>query len=195
MPARPRLVIWTLIASYAGFFSFVCINKYRQYLYTDFDLAIFAQALDGMLRGTWFSSIRGMPWLGDHTSLNLFLLLPLYAVFRHPITLLVVQSAALALGGVAVARLARREGLGEWAAVTCVALYLFYPALAYTNLYEFHPETLATAPLLFAFDSLRSGRTRPLLLWSGLALIAKEDVALSIGGLALYAVLARSVPN
>jgi hypothetical protein len=66
-----------IVAAFAALFALAyggaCLAKYHNYLYGDFDLAIFAQATDGILRGTWFSSIRGMPWLGDHASLILFL--------------------------------------------------------------------------------------------------------------------------
>src|SRR6185503_19740316 len=95
--APHRLALAVLIAAYAVTFSILCWIRWRHYLYTDFDLAIFAQAVDGILRGTLYSSILGMPWLGDHSSLILFVLAPIYAVVRHPMTLLAVQSAALAL--------------------------------------------------------------------------------------------------
>ncbi|MBI5708837.1 MAG: DUF2079 domain-containing protein [Candidatus Eisenbacteria bacterium] len=188
---RSRAILWAMIALYAAAFSAVCAIKVRYYLYTDFDLAIFAQATDGILRGTTFSSIRGMNWLGDHSSLILFLVAPLYALFRHPLTLLVVQSAALALGALPVAWLARRE-LGSAAlALGFAALYLLDPAVGYTSLYEFHPEVLATPALLFAFFYLRAGRPGRMALAAGVALLCKEDVALVALMLALYALLQR----
>ena len=140
----------SLAALYTAVFSFVSILKYRDDLYDDFDLAIFVQALNGILRGTLFGSIRGMNWLGDHSSLILFLLAPLFALFRHPITLLVIQSAALGLGALPIFWLARRELQDSRAALACAALYLFHPALGYVNLYEFHPEALCVPLLLFA---------------------------------------------
>jgi hypothetical protein len=68
VPAGHRVVLWFLIAAYAVTFSVLCGIRWRSYLYTDFDLAIFSQAIDGILRGTLYSSIRGMSWLGDHSS-------------------------------------------------------------------------------------------------------------------------------
>jgi uncharacterized membrane protein len=83
--------------------------KFRHYLYTDFDLAIFAHAETGLRHGTLYESIGAMPWLGGHVALVLFLLAPLWLLAPHPLTLLAVQAAALALGAVPVHRLARRE--------------------------------------------------------------------------------------
>jgi uncharacterized membrane protein len=176
-----------MMAAYAAVFSLVCVVKYRYYLYQDFDLAIFAQAVDGILSGSTFTSIRGMNWLGDHASLILFLVAPLYAVVRHPLTLLILQTGVLALGALPVYLLARRE-LGDLRlAITFAALYLLYPALGYLNLFEFHPESLATTTLLFAFYFLRAGRAGPMFLFAGLSLLAREDVALVVAAMGLYA--------
>ena len=179
----------SLAALYTAVFSSASILKYRDYLYDDFDLAIFVQALSGILRGTLFSSIRGMSWLGDHSSLILFLLAPIFAVFRHPVTLLVIQSAALGLGALPVFWLARRELGDARTALACAALYLLHPALGYANLYEFHPEALSTPLLLFAFLFLRERRLGPMVLCTALALLGREDVALVVAALGLYAFL------
>src|SRR5207253_281314 len=85
---------------------------------------------------------HGMNWLGDHSSLILIPLAPLYALLRDARMLLILQSCALAAGAWPVYRLARRELAREWAAACCAALYLLFPALQYSNLFEFHPETL-----------------------------------------------------
>jgi uncharacterized membrane protein len=183
-----NVLVVAMIAAYVALFTVISVVKYRYYLYRDFDLAIFAQATDGILRGTWFSSIRGMHWLGDHSSLVLFVLAPLYAVFRHPLTLLVVQTVVLALGALAVRRLARRElGSDLWGA-TYAALYLMFPAIGYTNLFGFHPETLATTALLFAWTFLREERGRRAVLFAALALLCKEDVAIVVLMMALVSV-------
>jgi len=198
-PGAPERQSWiavhgtTLVCAmallYAAAYSTLSILKYRYYLYDVFDLAIFVQAMNGMLRGSLFSSLRGMDWLGDHSSLILFLLAPLYAIFRHPFTLLVVQSAALGLGALPVFWLARR-GLGDAAAALAfAALYLLYPAVGYANLYEFHPEALCVPLLLFAFHYLLAGRLAPMLLSAGLALLGREDAGLVVCAMGVYALL------
>lgn len=194
-PARPpradTLVVGLFALIYAIAHGAACLIKYRNYLYCDFDLAIFAQATDGILRGTLFISIRGMPWLGDHASLILFVVAPLYALCRDPRTLLVLQTVAMAAGAFAVHRLAFAAIGRRGDALVFAGLYLLYPALGYANLFEFHPETLAIAPLLFAFAFAGEGRLRAALIASGLALLAREDVALAVLGLAAHLALVR----
>ena len=179
------IVLWSAVFSYHVFL------KYRFYLYSDIDCPMFVQAVDGLLRGSLFSSIRGMNWLGDHSSLILFLIAPLYAVFRHPVTLPVLQCVALALGALPVAALARRELGGGFVTLGFAALYLLFPALGYTALYEFHPEVLCTATLLAAFACYRADRFAPTLLFATLSLLGKEDVALPVAAFAIVALVER----
>lgn len=185
---------WLVLALAAGqalVHGALCFGKYRHYLYTDFDLAIFAHAETGLRHGTLFESIGAMPWLGGHVALVMFLLLPLWLLAPTPLTLLAVQAAALALGAVPVWRLARRETGSALAGVLFAAAYLAYPAIGYTALFEFHPEALATPALLFALDALRAGRLRPTLAWTALALTTREDVALVVLGMAALAAFRR----
>ena len=179
-----------MIAAYAATFSILGALQYRFYT-AAFDLPIFAQAMEGMLHGRFHGSIRGMNFLGDHSSLILFLLVPVYALFRHPLTLVVVQSLALALGAIPVARLARRSLGRADRALACAALYLMYPALGYSNLFEFHPEVLCTSALLAAFDAIEEDHRPRALAFSALALLGKEDVAFVVLGMAAWACLAR----
>jgi len=193
-PASPRrelLIVLLLAASYVAVYQSICVTKFRFYLYRDFDLAIFVQAIHGVMHGSWFSSIRGMHWLGDHSSLILVPLAPLFALAPHALTLLAMQTVALAAGAVPVWLLARRELPPGPLPVACAALYLLHPALGYLNLFEFHPETLAVPFLLWCALEVRAGRTGRAALAAGIALLAREDVPLPVSGLALVALVAR----
>ena len=189
-PSRTTLAaLVALIATYAVVYGVVAVVKYRYYLFIDIDLPIFVQATDQALRGSLFSSIRGMVWLGDHVSLVLFVLAPLYALFRHPLTLLLIQCVTLALGAWPVFALARRELQHDGLSLVCAALYLLYPALGYCNLFEFHPEALATTTLLATIGALAASRFVPMVVFAILSLACKEDVALPVGILGLMALL------
>lgn len=186
---RERLVLWAMIAAYAATHSVIGYVKYRHYLFLDSDLAIFSQAVGRLLRGSLFNSIRGMNWLGDHVSLILVPIAPIYAVFQHPLTLLVLQSVLLGLGALPVHALARRQFGAGPAAPAFAALYLLHPAVSYSNLYEFHPEVLATSLLLAMFAFMAAGRAPLAFLFAGLVMLCKEDVALLVLMAGLWALL------
>ncbi len=186
-PRAPFALAIALATLHAAIYSWICIEKYRYYLYDDFDFAIFAHAMERMLAGSLYNSVRGMMWLGDHSSLVLFLIAPIYAVFHHPITLLVVQSAALGFGAIPVFALARRELRNDWAALGCASLYLLHPAIGFTNLFEFHPETLATPALLCVFYGIVARRRLLTVVAALIALSCREEVALVVLPMALWA--------
>jgi uncharacterized membrane protein len=182
---------WGLALGWTILFTWLSAGKLRAFLYDDFDLALFAQAIRGVLRGSFASSIRGMPWLADHSSFVLVPLSPLAGVVPAPLLLVTLQALALGLGAVVVHRLARRELGSPLAALTLAAAWLLQPALAYVTLFEFHPETLAVPALLLAWDAWRAGRRTRMALAAAFALLCKEDVAFVVIGLALVALLVR----
>ena len=186
---RAIAVLAALMSAHTALYGFIAFIKFRYYLYIDIDLPIFVQATDQALRGSLFSSIRGMYWLGDHVSLVLFLIAPIYALLRHPMTLLLLQTVTLALGALPVFALARRELHHEGVSLAFAALYLLYPAVGYSNLFEFHPEVLATTTLLATFWAMAAGRHALTLVFATLSLLCKEDVALLVLMLGLTSLL------
>ncbi len=188
---RELAIVLLMAAAYVAVFQGICVTKFRYYLYRDIDLAIFVQAIHGVMHGSWTSSVRGMHWLGDHSSLILVPLAPLFALAPHALTLLAMQTVALAAGAVPVWLLARRELPAGPLPVACAALYLLHPALGYLNLFEFHPESLAVPFLLWCALEVRAGRAGRAALAAGIALLAREDVPLPVLGLAAVALLQR----
>jgi uncharacterized membrane protein len=101
-------------------------------------------------------------------------------------TLLVVQSAALALGAVPVWRIGRRlANLKPGAAGALVWAYGLYPAVHNLNLADFHPETLAVPALLFAALYGLSGRWVFYGLACAVAVAARADLSMVVFGMGL----------
>jgi uncharacterized membrane protein len=201
--ARPahweRVALGLMVMCHAMVYGALSLGKLRHYLYNDFDLSIFAQASSRLFEGSTYVSIRGMSWLGDHASYVLVLLAPIYRLFPSPSTLLIVQSAVLACGAIPTYRLARRTlSASPRAAVAApigalalAGAYLLHPALGYLNLFEFHPEVIATTALLFALDALEDHRSAACMGWAVLALLCREDVALVVAMLGVWCLLFR----
>ncbi len=187
-------VVWALMGGYVAVYLGISLVKWHWFLYDDFDLAIYAHACRRAVRGSLYSSILNVNLLGNHMSLLILPISLIYAVLPSPVTLLALQTVVLALGALPVYWLAQRELKSEVVAVCFVALYLLYPALGYTNLYQFHPETLTATTLLFAFYFLRTARFAWMTLFAALSLTAKEDVPLPVAAMGLYA-MTLSIPR
>lgn len=99
-------------------------------------------------------------------------------------TLLVLQSAALAIGAVPLWRIARRlANLRVGAAAALVWAYALYPAVHSLNVSDFHPETVAVPALLFACLYGLSGRWILYAVACTVAVLSRADLALAIAGL------------
>ena len=155
------------------------------------DLAIFNQLMWNTLHGDFlYSSIRDGVILKDHLFLILLPLLPVYAIFQHPVILLFLQSLFLGLGALPIYILAKEE-LNKTFAYAFALLYLIYPALWYANLYDFHPEVLLTFILPWAFLYFKRNNFKGFLVFMGLALLCKEDVSFIVFMFGIYALITR----
>jgi uncharacterized membrane protein len=98
-------------------------------------------------------------------------------------TLLIVQSAALALAVVPLWRIARRRAnLRVGATVTIVLAYCLYPAMHNLNLDGFHPETVALPALLAAFYFGLGARWLLFAVFSVIAVLMRADLGLAVAG-------------
>jgi hypothetical protein len=126
----------------------------------------------------------------------LVLMVPFYVVHPGAVTLLVVQTAALALGAIPVFLLAlRRLPTLPLLGVAFVVAYLCTPELLGEALWDFHPVTLATPLLLAAFCAYEARRYGWMLAAGVLAAACKEDVALALIPLGVLIALGRGRPR
>jgi len=184
------LAVVTLAAVYGLVFSYLGYLKYQAFSYHDWDMAVYASFCHNAWRGNFFSSLLGAPFFGNHLNLLLLPVVPLYALWHSPCTLLVLQAFALAAAALPLYAIAKKS-VGPVAAAVCALLFLVHPAVHYTNLNEFHPETFFPVLFFSAFYFMIQGRTVWMLVFAGLCLLLKENLALMIAPLGLYAALAH----
>jgi len=106
------------------------------------------------------SSLEVPMLLGDHVAPGFVLLMPVYAIAPHPLTLIVIQTVWVAAGGWVVAWLTRRM-LGDRSLpiVLVTAGYLFGPSAGGIVGYDFHPIAMASTAGLLAIAAFLAGRT------------------------------------
>jgi uncharacterized membrane protein len=127
--------------------------------------------------------------LSYHVEPLLALIAPIYWLWDDVRVLLLLQAGALTLGAWPAYRLGRRRLGHAWAGLVVALLYLLAPARQAAALSDFHTVAF-TAPLfLLAFDALDTGKTSLFLAAGLLCSIGREDTALIVVALALYAVL------
>ncbi len=179
--------LWVGVATYIALFCVLVLDRHDRLTTTIFDLGIYDQATWLISRGQpAFLTTRGLYPLQDHFAPILYLLAPLYWIHDSPKTLLIFQVIVLALGAVPLFYLAlRRLGNAETALILTVA-YLFYPAMQWMNLFDFHPECLAPPLMLLAFWFLEKRSWKPFFLTLLLLMACKETMGLTIIMLGAY---------
>ena len=186
-----------LIALYFALYSLLSLLRHATYHSFGFDLGLYDQVFWNTVHGRWWESTMslGLPhphsYFGDHFSPIFFAILPVYALFPHPQTLLVVQTALIALGAVPIYLLARATFPDTGQPLLWVAAYLLFLPVAHINLYDFHETALAILPLGLALHFLERKQTVWFLLSLGAAALVKEEMALVGIGFGLYVTLAR----
>jgi uncharacterized membrane protein len=199
--ARIGLGVVTLAA--LGFVVFFCAYLFAAhdaYQTHAEDMGIMTQALWNTTHGaplhqTICDPVNDTNCLGDvsrlavHFEPIMFLLAAIYAVFPSPKTLQVVQVLVVAAGAFPAYGIAVRRLRSAAAGVLFAVLYLLSPALDSAVTFDFHAVTLAAPLLLFALYFLLTRNSWGFLIACGLAITTKEEVALTVVMLGLYAAL------
>jgi len=169
-----------MVLCYTVAMSIVTILRHHFLFSFAWDLGIFNQVFWSTLHGRFFyytvEPWNGRSFFGVHFSPILILIIPFYAVYPHPETLLVLQSFVIALGAVPLYFLAKDE-LNERLALLLSLLYLTHPLLLGANLFDFHFEAFIPVTLLSTIYFLRKRNMKLYILSLFLSLMSHEYVA------------------
>jgi uncharacterized membrane protein len=172
------------------------VLRHRTYHSFGFDLALYDQVFWNTTQGRWFESTmtqaNPIPHsaLGDHFTPVFLALLPFYYAYPHPETLLVLQTAAMALGAWPTYLLARAKLSADYGVLWVLVYFVFIP-LAFINLYDFHETPFAIAPLGFALYFVERGKRLWFVIFLLVTFLVKEEMALIGAGFGLYVLLGK----
>ncbi|MEM2337881.1 MAG: DUF2079 domain-containing protein [Candidatus Bathyarchaeia archaeon] len=185
-----------MICLYTIFFSCFTILKHYSFRTYAWDLGIFNQAF-------WFTVKYGKlfyntpellinpsgNFLGIHFSPILFLILPAYAFYPSPETLLILQSFILALGAVPLYKLSMHVLKSRVASIAFVFVYLLYPPLHGVNWFDFHVQ--AFLPLFFLSNIyfLEKQNWKCYFVFTLLSLLCEEHVSFAVAFIGLLIAL------
>lgn len=180
---KPRLLNAEQGAGFAALVFFaVCTAtswlRWANFEYRTFDLAYYVQALWQLLHGRFEVSVEGVPLLGNHVEPIVFLAAPIFALARHPMTLVILQNALLASMAPVGFQVARLLGLDRRKALWLGIALLLAPAAGFIALHEFHPEALAAPFLLLLVRARAIGSMRGYWIWFLAVLACKENLSL-----------------
>jgi uncharacterized membrane protein len=179
-----RVVPWAAAGVFFLILASLALAQARA-LQTGQDLGTYAQAAWLINRGEApVTTITDLDLFAEQAGVGFYLVAWLTKVLPTIPTLLVVQSAALAVGMVPLWRLARRVAhLRVGAAGALLVAYALYPALQDLNLADYHQASLAVPALLGAALFGLEGRWIPFGLCCAAAMVCRADYGLVIMGM------------
>ena len=183
---------WGLILLYIITFTGLALQRHYSFNSSGFDLGIYDQVTWNTLHGRFFFyTTTGQPLLhfSNHVSPNILLLAPFYLIYSGPETLLLLQTVAIALGGLPLFWLSREKLNSAVAGLVILAAYLLFPTLEIVTLWDFHPPVISVGFFMFAFYFLEKRRPGWFLLCALVAMLGKEQLPLQVAFLGGYAIL------
>lgn len=188
-----KIILYVMVISYILIFSHISINRIDNYDgMSAFDLAIPDQ-------GIWlmsnlkdpFVTVRGLHLFGDHTPYIYILFVPLYWIFNSIKVLAAIQTIAIAVGAIGIYLVAEKTLKDKYSPLICAALYLLQPATNFLNTDLLFSDAFATPLLIFAYYFMITQRYSLSFGSSFLALMCKEDVAVTVLAFAAYAFITK----
>jgi uncharacterized membrane protein len=186
-----RVLPWVMALVFAGVYATVSVARVERLAIRSFDLGIFEQAIRHYahfqapivdLEGA------GHNFLGDHWNPAIVVFAPFYRLFPTPVTLLVGQALAIALGVVPITRAGMRH-LGRWPGVAVgLAFGMSYGIQSAVD-FDFHEMCLAVPLLAFGLEALLAGRWARVVAWVAPLVLVKEDLGLTVAAIGLVLVL------
>jgi uncharacterized membrane protein len=174
-------VVGAAIAAYAVYFSYTTVQIHRGLGTSAYDFGLYDQGIWLLSRGkTPFVTLMGRNLFGDHTSFILVLLVPLMWIISSTSLLFVVQSVAIAAAAIPIYAFARKHLESDALGCVFACTYLLYPAVSWTNVENFHPDSFLGLFVAVALWAALSRKWRWYVIAVILALLVKEDVVLVV---------------
>ena len=178
---------WIIIAFFTIAYLVFELVSYHNFRFPVLDLGLYNRHFWGMSNFDFGANpLKGYNLLGDHSHFVLLLLVPFYAIFRDPQTLLVIQTLAITLSGYPIYLIAKKYFVDKTVAALWLLPYFFFLGFSSALDYPFHVSPLAVLPMAWAFYYLIEKNYKPLFVSLALLLFIKEDMPLVVIMFALY---------
>ncbi len=191
-PSAALAIVLLAVAIYTWYYTQRSLNMHHALGTSSYDSALYDQGMWLLSRfEAPFSTLMGRNLFGDHTSFVLLFLVPFYWVFPSSGIMFFAQSLAIGAGAIPVFLAGRRRLGSEWFAVVGAAAYLLHPAVGWTNLENFHPDSFLGLFVGVAIYAALESKWRLYVTFVVLSLLVKEDASLVLVPLGVWVAIKR----
>lgn len=176
------LILW--IVSLSVLYATLSIVRHSTFQSGGFDLGIYDQAVWQYSRLEYpYNTIKERFILGDHLTLTLPLLAPLFWIWDDVRMLLLFQAIWVSVASLPLFFLIKKRGFSSIAAFSLTILYSLFYGIQFLVFFDFHPVALAVGLIPWLLYFLETGRKRILILSVILLLLTQENMGIALASL------------
>ncbi|MDD3958128.1 MAG: DUF2079 domain-containing protein [Candidatus Izemoplasmatales bacterium] len=184
------IAVFVILVAQVVAVSLVMVARTRSLYTPTYDFGIFTQMFYNMknLNGMVTTLERNMvlSHFAVHVSPIYYVMLPVFLVFPHPETLQVLQIVVVAIGVWPLYLISKEFKLSLWVQTLVLLLYIINPAIIASSFYDLHENCFLAPLLLFVLYFGLKQKTIPLVIFTLLTLMVKEDAGLYLVFVGLY---------
>ncbi len=176
------LLVWICVL--AVLYSTLSVVRHNHFQTGGFDLGVYDQAVWQYSKFIWpYNTIKDRFILGDHLTLTLPALAPLFWVWNDVRALLIFQAVWVSFSVLAVYKLIRIRKFSALTAFCLSFVYSLFYGIQYGIFFDFHPVLLAVGLIPWMLYFLEAKRTTLFILSLIILLLTQENMGLALASL------------
>jgi len=176
------LFLWLIILSVL--YSLLSILRHVHFQSGGFDLGIYDQAIWQYAHFLFpYNTIKERFILGDHFTLTLPLLAPLYWIWDNVKILLIFQSVWICFSALAIYLVAKARKFSPFICFSIAFIYSLFYGIQFAISFDFHPIILGVGLFAWLVYFLESKRKKLLFITLILVLLTQEDMGFALAGI------------
>lgn len=180
------MLIFIVISIFSVLYSALSLLRHLHFQSGAFDLGIYDQAVWQYSQFLWpFNTIKMMTIWGDHLTLTLPLLAPLYWLWQDARMLLIFQAVWVSLSGLAIYKYVIKRGLSECEALVLSAIYLLFSGIQFAIFFDFHPVVIGVGLLTWLLYFWETEKWKLFAVITILLLLTQENMGMALFGVSL----------
>ncbi len=176
------LIFWVVALSIL--YATLSVARHNRFQSGGFDLGLYDQAVWQYSQFIWpYNTVKERFILGDHLSLTLPLVAPLFWIWEDARILLIFQAVWVSLSVLAVYKLALLRKFSPFISFCVSFVYSLFYGIQYGIFFDFHPVLLAVGLIPWMLYFLESKNTKLFVLCAILLVLTQENMGLTLAGI------------
>lgn len=189
---QSKLIIAVFSISAIVFISAFCIYRYLIFASSCFDLGIFSQMyynlVHTLLPNTTCERNEFLSHFAVHVSPIYYALVPIYAIFQSPKTLLICQAILVESGVIPLYLICKNFKFSNASTMAMCVAYVFSPAYITACFFDFHENKFLVPLVLWILWAVETGHIKLMYLFTVLTLFVKEDAFIYVVCIFLFVI-------